>query len=120
VLYYSVELTNIHSSSARASKIFTILRHEGEHILYLKFRILSLGRRSALFTHEIATRHKRTVTSLEFIITRCWDGFAVHVRTVGRFEIDDKGPIQLSVRTQAVKKQGTFFMTPLELPDSSF
>jgi hypothetical protein len=44
--------------------------------------------------------HKRTVTSFELIITRCWDGLAVHVRAVGRFEIDDKRPIRLSVRTQ--------------------
>ncbi len=45
-------------------------------------------------TRETTAPHKRTVTGLELIITRCWDGFAVHVRTVGRFEIDDKGPVQ--------------------------
>ena len=51
------------------------------------------GQTISAVTHEIAIPHKRTVTSLELIITRCWDGLAVHVRTVGRFEIDDKRPI---------------------------
>jgi len=45
----------------------------------VKENIFSIG--SSKFYH---------VTSLELIITRCWDGLAIHVRTVGRFEIDDK------------------------------
>jgi hypothetical protein len=53
------------------------------------------GQTISALTHEIATPRERTVTSLEFIITRCWDGLAVHVRTVGRFKIDDKRPITI-------------------------
>ncbi len=49
-------------------------------------------------------KNKRTITGLELVITRCWDGFAVHVRTVGRFEIDDKRPIRLSVRIDSEGK----------------
>jgi hypothetical protein len=81
-----------------------IHRREGEHTLYWKFRILSLNSRLALKHTRIATPQIRTITGFELVITRCWDGFAVHMRTVGRFEIDHKRPIRLSVRTDSEGK----------------
>jgi hypothetical protein len=96
-----------------------MLRREGERIPYWKFQILTLDIRQRSGTRD-PNVSERTVASLELIIARCRDGFAVHVCTISRFKVDDKRPIYDVSRDTDNEERMTRFMTLFELPNSSF